>query len=155
MQSNRLFERVDDVLPHSGDMVLLTDILEWGESWLEAVVDHGEPSIFAENDGAIPVWVGIEYMAQAISALAGIRALNRGQSVKIGLLMGARKYQCFATEFARDSKLLIRIDEVYADDLNIGMFDCQIYSDNNLLAKAQIKAVQPEDPIAVIEGRLQ
>ena len=39
-------------------------------------------------------WVGLEYMAQAIGAYAGYTARLRGEPVRIGYLLGTRRYEC-------------------------------------------------------------
>ena len=47
-------------------------ILRWDQDGIEAELVVPEAGLFIE-DGAVPAWVGIEYMAQAIAAWAGGR----------------------------------------------------------------------------------
>jgi predicted hotdog family 3-hydroxylacyl-ACP dehydratase len=147
----RLFNSVDELLPHEGRIVLITGIIDWGEDWLEACVDHRQPSLFKQEDGTIPAWVGIEYMAQAIGAFIGIRARQVGEPVRMGFLMGTQKYETSAPCFAKDSVLTVRVAEIFSDNSNLGLFDCSIFSDD-LLATAQVKAMRPDDPASILEG---
>lgn len=132
-------------------MILLDRIESWGEDYLEATVLHRGISLFSDGEGNVPAWVGIEYMAQAISALAGIRALQKGQPVRIGFLLGTRKYEARVTHFKRGSQISIRVDQILLDESNLAVFDCKIQSDI-LLAKAQVKAIQPDNIEDIIKN---
>lgn len=144
MATSKLFNTVADLLPHRGEMILLDRIESWGTDYLEATALHHDDNLFSDLDGNVPAWVGIEYMAQTIGALAGIRALERGEPVQIGLLLGTRKYEARETHFRRDSKITIRVKQIYMDENNLAAFNCTIHSDR-LLAEAQVKAVQPDN----------
>lgn len=140
----KLFNTVSDLLPHRGEMVLLDRIESWGEDYLEATVLHHNASLFSDSNGNVPAWVGIEYMAQAIGALAGIHALQNGEPVRIGLLLGTRKYEARTPCFYHNIKITIKAKQIFMDKNNLAAFDCTIHSDT-LLAEAQIKAIQPNN----------
>jgi predicted hotdog family 3-hydroxylacyl-ACP dehydratase len=151
MAANKLlFNSVDELLPHEGEIILLTEVLAWGDDWLEARVDHRKPSLFKQENGTVPAWVGLEYMAQTIGALIGIHAKKAGEPIRIGFLMGTQKYETSVSEFAKDSVLTVRVDEIFTEN-NLALFDCSVRSDV-VLAAAQIKAVRPEDLDSVLEG---
>ncbi|MFS2044934.1 hypothetical protein ACEN9Z_12955 [Stenotrophomonas geniculata] len=61
---------IEEVVPHRQDMCLLQRITHWDQDTLEAELVVPEAGLFVEN-GEVPAWVGIEYMAQAIAAWAG------------------------------------------------------------------------------------
>ncbi len=145
-----LFSSVDELLPHEGRIVLITGIVEWGDNWLEAVVDHRQPSMFKGEDDSVPAWVGLEYMAQAIGALIGIRAKQAGEPIRIGFLMGTQKYETTVPYFAKDSVLTIRVVEIFSDNNNLALFDCNIIS-GDVVASAQIKAMRPDNPESILE----
>ena len=144
MANLKLFNSVSDLLPHRGEMILLDNIESWGEDYLEAAVLHHGSNLFSDPDGNVPAWVGIEYMAQAISALAGIHALQKGEPIRIGLLLGTRKYEARVPHFQRDSKITIKVEQVFIDENNLAAFDCTIHSDK-LLAGALVKVIQPDN----------
>ena len=132
-------------------MILLDRIESWDEGCLEAVVLNQCNSLFSNADGSVPAWVGIEYMAQAICALAGIRERQKGNPVQIGLLLGTRKYESRVANFQRDEKLVIKVEQIFVDENNLTAFDCTIHSDR-LLARAQVKAIQPNNIEDIIKS---
>ena len=67
---------IRQLVPHSGQMVLLDRALLVDADCLVAEVRIHEGSMLGGPDG-VGAWVGIEYMAQAISAHAGWHALQR------------------------------------------------------------------------------
>lgn len=140
------------VLPISGDIILLDTIRDWGDTWLEAQVTHEQPSLFSCADASVPIWVGLEYMAQAIGALAGIRNLRAGRGKRIGFLLGSHNYQSHSHRFEAGVPVIIRVDELFCDTDNLGVFNCKISADI-LLAEASIKMLQPENPDAILEAR--
>jgi len=140
----KLFNTVSDLLPHRGNMVLLDHIESWSDDTLQATVLHQNRNLFSDTNGNVPAWVGIEYMAQAIGAFAGIHALQNGEPVRIGLLLGTRKYQAKVPYFKRDIKITIKVEQIFMDENHLAAFDCTIHSDT-LLAEAQVKAIQPNN----------
>ena len=90
-------------LPHSGVMVLLDRLLEVGPEELRAEVTIRPDSVFCDGHD-VPGWVGVEYMAQAIAAYAGYTAQLRGETVKIGFLLGTRRYEASCPGFAVGSR---------------------------------------------------
>lgn len=150
MQTDPLLDDVARLLPHAEPMILIDKIVSYGDGCLEARVEHEKPSLFADSKGNVPVWVGIEYMAQAIGAFAGIQSLHNNKEVSIGFLLGTRKYEAFTSEFKSNCPVTIKIKEVYRDDNNLALFDCEISADD-VLATAQIKAIQPENVNDILE----
>ncbi len=149
MRKHNLLYSVEDLLPHTGRIILITDVVEWGDDWLIATVDHSQPSLFKREDGTIPAWVGIEYMAQTIGALIGIRDKQNNQPVRIGFLMGTNKYKSSTPYFAKDSILTVHVKEIYSNKVDLASFDCKIeYGDG--VASAQIKAIRPENPEEIL-----
>ncbi len=76
---------VDDLVPHSGTMSLLSRVTAYGDDWLEAEVDISSATLFAEEQG-VPAWVGLEYLAQAIAAFSGVQEKKQNQPPKLGFL---------------------------------------------------------------------
>ena len=126
-------------------MLLLSELKGWGEDYVEVTVDHRQPSIFANADGCIPAWLGIEYMAQAIAVFAGIRAKQNNQPIRLGFLLGSRKYNALCSHFEANSQLLVKVTRIYMDDDNLVLFDCTISDGENTLATADVKAIQPDN----------
>ncbi len=148
--SSEEFTSIEDLILHRPPMLLLESVAECNEKGLTAVVNPASSHLFANPDGTIPAWVGIEYMAQAISARAGIAARSRGEAISVGLLLGTRKYTTHVESFAPDQKLLVKVRELFRDETNLVLFDCQIYNEETLLATAEVKGIEPDDIKAVV-----
>jgi len=131
-------------------MLLLQSVVRWGEGELEALVDPRDSQLFIDTDGRIPSWVGIEYMAQAIGALAGIESRQAGVPVCLGFLLGTRRYHAEVTHFDPAQELRVNVRELLRDETNLVLFKCELYGGEQLLAHAEIKAIQPKDVEAVM-----
>jgi predicted hotdog family 3-hydroxylacyl-ACP dehydratase len=131
-------------------MLLLESVICWDDSGIEVLVDPKDSLLFSDAEGAIPAWVGIEYMAQAISAFAGIDARQRGEPLCLGFLLGTRKYTAHVATFFLAQKLRVKVREVLRDETNLVLFDCQIYAADILVASAEIKAIQPKNIDTII-----
>jgi predicted hotdog family 3-hydroxylacyl-ACP dehydratase len=133
---------VAELLPHRPPMILLDEILGYDEASLAAGVTVGDGCLFLEADG-VPVHVGLEYMAQACGAFAGVLARTRGASVRIGFVLGTRCYRAHVPRFRRGDRLTISVKLLYQDE-QIGAFDCRIDIAGNLAAEAQLTVYQPD-----------
>ncbi|GAC1320645.1 MAG: hotdog family protein [Collimonas sp.] len=138
-------------LPHSGVMVLLDRLLEVGPEDLRAEVSIRPDSMFCDGH-SVPGWVGVEYMAQAIAAYAGYTAQLRCETVKIGFLLGTRRYEASCPGFAVGSLLKIHVHRILQADNGIGSFECQIRAGSEQLASATITVFQPADAAVFLEG---
>ena len=83
------------LLPHSGHMVLIDRVTEHRADFVSVQAHIGSKHILLQN-GVLPATMGMEIMAQAIGAFAGIQALSAGEEVKLGFLLGTRKLNLFA-----------------------------------------------------------
>jgi predicted hotdog family 3-hydroxylacyl-ACP dehydratase len=151
MSQAPLFESIQDLLLHRPPMLLLKAVLRWDEGELEALVDPRDSHLFMDANGQIPSWVGIEYMAQAIGAFAGITSLQAGNPVCLGFLLGTRRYHAEVTHFDPAQELRVKVSELLRDESNLVLFKCELYADEQLLASAEIKAIQPKDVDTVME----
>lgn len=120
-----LMPDIRKLVPHSGQMVLLDRAISADADNLCAEVCIHEGSMLAEATG-VGSWAGIEYMAQAVAAHAGWLALQRGEEVKVGFLLGSRKYEASVPEFALGSVLRVYVHRVLQGDNGLGAFECRI-----------------------------
>jgi predicted hotdog family 3-hydroxylacyl-ACP dehydratase len=140
---------VAELLPHGGAMLLLDDLVAEGPGWVAAGVRIAEDSRFFERGAGVPGWLGLEYMAQSIALYSGLAARRAGQPVKIGLLLGTRRYEVATHHFLLGSYL--RIDaRVEWHDGRMGVFDCAIEEDGQSLARGRLNVFQPLDATALL-----
>lgn len=94
-------------------MCLLTELIDAHDGGAIAETRTRRDDLFAEADG-IPAWVGVEWLAQAVAAWAGFRAVASGEPPTPGLLLGAKRYRANAPVFAFDQRIrvIVTIDFV-------------------------------------------
>ncbi|SIS40200.1 hotdog family protein [Neptunomonas antarctica] len=134
---------VAELVPHSGKMSLLDNIIAYGEDWLQAQVFITADSMFAEPQG-VPAWIGLEYMAQTIGAFSGLQERLSDQPPKLGFLVGTRKYLCSAAYFPLGQTLTIKVQRELQADNGLGVFSCSLES-QDISATARLNVFQPED----------
>ncbi|XZA37938.1 putative thioester dehydrase [Neisseria musculi] len=143
------------LLPHSGRMVLLECITDYGRHHLTATTRVGGNHILLA-DNRLPCVAGMEIMAQGIGALIGCHARNSGRPVKMGFLLGTRRLHLFADSIPVDTQLLVKVQESVVDASGFGVFDCTLHwidapehekhtlPANGLLAQAALNVYGPD-----------
>jgi predicted hotdog family 3-hydroxylacyl-ACP dehydratase len=139
--------RVAELLPHRAPMILIDEILGHDETSLTAAVDVSPRSLFLE-EGGVPSHVGLEYMAQACGAFAGLMVRERGEPVRIGFVLGTRQYRAHVPFFRCGERLVVTVSVLYQDE-QMGAFDCRIEIAGRLAAEAQLSVYQP-DPAQLV-----
>lgn len=143
-------------LPHKAPLILLTRIVNYGEDWLETEITHNGSSPFTNREGLTPAWVAIEYMAQTVSAYAGIKRRAKSLHPKIGFLLGTRKFSCDVDYFEQHEAITVKAKAVLESDAGVSLFDCSVHkSDGTQIGFAQLKGVQPDNPIEVANALSQ
>jgi predicted hotdog family 3-hydroxylacyl-ACP dehydratase len=140
---------IEALLIHRAPMLLLDDVVGYGDDCLQASVIITPSSLFAGSHG-VPGHVAIEYMAQACGAFAGAIALDRGMPVKIGFLLGTRMCKVMVPWFRIGERLLVSASLVFHDE-QMAVFDCKIEVDGQLAAEAQLKVYQPDDDLSRLD----
>jgi predicted hotdog family 3-hydroxylacyl-ACP dehydratase len=125
MNKNMSMPDIRALVPHSGQMVLLDRVISADAENLCAEVAIHAGSMLAGERG-VGAWVGIEYMAQAIAAHAGWLALQRGDPVRVGFLLGSRKYEAGVPHFAPGDVLQVHVHRVLLAENGLGAFECRI-----------------------------
>jgi predicted hotdog family 3-hydroxylacyl-ACP dehydratase len=133
---------ITELLPHRPPMVLLDKILAYDERSLTATLTVRATTAFLEPDG-VPVHIGLEYMAQACGAFAGVWARERGEAIKVGFILGTRQYRAHVPGFRRGERLAISVSVLYQDE-QMGAFDCRIEVMGVLAAEAQVSVYKPD-----------
>jgi len=143
---------IEAVVPHRGRMRLVDHLLANDPDSVTVSAEIRADNLFADAHG-VPVWVGIEYMAQAIAAWAGCRALSRKEPVKIGFLLGTRRYDSHCQHFTFGAQLRIEATRELFGDNGLGMFSCRILEGESELARAHVSVFEPPDPEAFLDGQ--
>jgi predicted hotdog family 3-hydroxylacyl-ACP dehydratase len=152
--SDHGFGPIETILPHRGTMLLLDRVSACTDETLTAYASVRADAWYADADGAMPAWIGIELMAQAIAAHVGLLAMRAGGKARPGVLLGSRRYEAHIPAFARDAQLRIEAKELLRghDGQGHGAYECAIHHDSVCCAEAVIKVYQPADFQSFIEG---
>lgn len=146
------FLPIEQYLPHRGAMRLLDDLLDADDDHAVAAVRIRHDTPFLEN-GVLPTWVIVEYMAQTIAAWAGFQARQRAQPVKIGFLLGTRRFDAMRPALTPGAHLRIEARCEFKTDAGLGMFSCTAWEEDTLIAQAQLSVFEPEDGTAFVQSK--
>lgn len=145
---------IRSLVPHAGPMVLLDRVIAVDADSLCAEVTILPDSLFCRPEG-VGAWVGIEYMAQAIAAHAGHAARLRGEPVKVGFLLGSRRYECMRPSFRIGSVLRVSIRCLLFADNGLGSFECRIDDESGTAATAVVSVFLPANVDEFLNGSME
>ncbi len=152
-------QNIADFIPHRAPMILIDKIISHQTDELETEVTiTPQSAYFDDKHQAVPNYVGIEYMAQSIAALAGVEAKLRNDKIRVGFLLGSRKLVLHIKQYALNRSYRTRVKRLYQEESGLAVFDCQIYQlpEANsqqaplLVAEANVNVFQPQDTQAYI-----
>ena len=135
---------VAELLPHRHEM-LLADAVNYGADYGQIMLTIRPDSFFCDGVQGVPAWVGIEYMAQAMGVFSGVQMRQAGQALRIGLLIGTRRYDSEVATFALGTRLTATAKLVSRESEHMYVFACEIADDTRVLARGDIKAYRPDD----------
>jgi predicted hotdog family 3-hydroxylacyl-ACP dehydratase len=115
-----------ECLPHQEPMILIDRVVALGEDYLESEVVVRADTLFVRG-GAVPAWVGVEYMAQTCAVFAGFEARGLGEPVRVGFLLGSRDYRATVAAFEVGSVLRVRVARVHRERGGLCVAECRIH----------------------------
>lgn len=140
---------VSSLVSQRSTMLLLDTVVQLDDDKIVARLTVRADGLF-DAYGKVSAWVGLEYMAQAMSALNGHSLLQQGKAVRLGFLAGTRDFVAFVSSFNCGDVLHVRAVRDLQTDEGLGSFSCQVESwqDNTrtVLCQARVNAYAPEDP---------
>jgi len=143
---------IEAIIPHRGTMLLLDAVSSFSEETLSARATVRADAWYANAEGAMPAWIGIELMAQAIAAHVALLAMRGGGRARPGVLLGSRSYKALQASFSGGAQLLIHATELLRSEEGHGAYECTIHDGDVCCAEAVIKVFQPADFQSFIEG---
>lgn len=143
MADSTILPSVESLLPHEAPMILIDKLIHVDTSTVHCQVFISEHSPFYDQQQEhVGAWVGIEYMAQTVAAWSGFQAFSNNQPPPIGFLLGTRCYKVDCDSFNKGQILDIYAEQMMESE-GMSAFSCQIKSNNQLLAEAQLNAFSP------------
>jgi len=141
-----------DLVPHSGKMSLLDQVIDITDNGLKAVVQVTDKSMFVEPQGVSSI-IGIEYMAQAIAAYSGSQERLKNEKPKLGFLLGARNYSASVGYFPLGTRLIVEVQLEMKADNGLNVFYGTLRSDT-IEASARLNVFQPDNAEVFLKGML-
>ncbi|MCC6641524.1 MAG: 3-hydroxylacyl-ACP dehydratase [Deltaproteobacteria bacterium] len=143
MNESRPLPPLFEILPHRGRAALLDHVERHDETETVCVVEIGGSAWLHRADEGVPVWVGIEYMAQCIAAREGCIAHAEGRALAPGFLVRARRVRLDATIFQPGEVLRVRARRLRGrPGLRAMTYACEIHrgrdDDAAAIAEAEI-----------------
>jgi predicted hotdog family 3-hydroxylacyl-ACP dehydratase len=136
---------IEEVLQHRGNMRLIDHLVAFNSEAIVAEYSPRSDAWYADDQGNMPAWIGIELMAQAVAAHVGMLKRAAEMPQKNGALVGTRRYSSAVSSFAAGLALQIQVAVVYQDASGLGAYDCSINCDGSALATATLKVFEPDD----------
>lgn len=127
-------------------MVLIDEIKTSDDVSIQTEVTIRPDSLFQNEEGNVPAWIGIEYMAQSIAAYAGAKHVRHHEIIKPGFLVGTRTYDAFTDYFMQGKTYLINANLLFVDE-GLGSFECHINEKESgqKCCSAKINVYEPEN----------
>lgn len=143
---------IEAIIPHRGTMLLIDSVDTFTEETLSARATVRPDAWYADADGAMPAWIGIELMAQAIAAHVALLAMRGGGHARPGVLLGSRRYEALQASFRSGAQLSVRVTELLRSEEGHGAYECTIHDGEQCCAEAVVKVFQPPHFQSFIEG---
>jgi predicted hotdog family 3-hydroxylacyl-ACP dehydratase len=141
-----------ELLPHAPPMVLLDTILDWSETMVSAELTVRPETPFFELGLGVPAHIGIEWMAQTCGLFAGLEAKAAGRPVRLGFLLGTRRFQAERGWFVDGDRPRISAKLFFREE-GMAVFDCAIDVAGVSAAKAQLTLYQPADEASFLSDQ--
>ncbi len=120
---------VDRLLPHGPEARCVDSILEFapGERLLAGLTIRPDLALYEEPRGGIPVWGGIEIMAQTSGLYVGLEDLSRGSGPpKLGYLLSVKHFQAACDVLPANAYLVVEAVCGVRELGGLARFDCRI-----------------------------
>ena len=137
------FPAIEKLIKHRRGMLLIDEVLSYNDDTITTQLTIKKDTTFLQ-DGQVPAWVGVEYVAQSVAALSGMRAHHLCEEAKIGLLLSCRRYKSNRSAFNLGEVLIIHVDEEFNDG-NMGAYTCSISINDETIASLTLSAYIPDN----------
>ena len=131
-------------LPHRAPMLLLDSVVEADDRGGTALARVDPGAWYAQPDGAMPAWFGVELMAQTIAAFSGQRHWLLDRPLEQGYLLGTQRYEAAVPAFPAGTVLEIEAELHYWDEASLSAFRCRIRHQGVQVASATLKVLEED-----------
>lgn len=150
--SEKLNPSPEELLPHASPMVLIDELVELDQQLVKSRVVIQSDSMFIE-EGGVPAYVGIEYMAQTVGLMSGMASVANEEAVGIGFLIGAPAFETHIDYFELGMELEVVMEHYWGDD-QLMQFEGKIYEVGKSvpLVEGRLSLLKPNDENEFMKG---
>jgi len=141
---------IEQILPHQADMILLDQLVSAGGGKAQGRVHMDRLANFADGEGNVPSYLGIECMVQTVAAMIGWYRVQQGLKPLVGLILGTRSCRFAAAHLPSQGWLDIDIETVIMED-PLGVFASRLSAQGATLVEGELKAIQPQTELQLFE----
>lgn len=138
------FPPFHELVPHEGPMVLLDRMVAWEPGAATCTLEIRAGAAF-ERDGAIDTVVSVEWMAQAVAACLGYEAFKGGEGVRVGMIVGCRRFDLHVPVVRVGDKLWIKVERIRGNE-QVSHFDAEVCRGEERISDAVLTLFHAEEP---------
>lgn len=128
-----------DRIPHRGPMRFIDEVLAVGPNWIRTRTTLDDDFLMARS-GVVSPLVAIELFAQSAAAFMAHRTASSDQPFVQGALLGSRKLDVHADQFAVGDTLVAECRETFGAGA-LAQFDCRLTRGDATVAEGVINVV--------------
>ena len=136
-----------DISVHKGRMLLIDQIdsCDRENFTMESSLQITDESEFL-YEGAMPVWVSFEYMAQSIALLSSVVRRENNEEPEIGFLINVRDFEAVRPEYKIGDRVTIRISQEFKEE-NIAVFHGESFVNGECYSKGSVTVIEKTDEL--------
>ena len=135
---------VAEILPHRGPAVLIHEVIEDHRDGIRVLARVGRDHPYLVPGLGVPAWVGIELMAQAAAAHAGLKARRSQKPPNAGMLLGTRRFEALEPWFPENTELEVVAEQEFGatGEGGVSACICSIRSGGRTFATATLVVLE-------------
>jgi predicted hotdog family 3-hydroxylacyl-ACP dehydratase len=139
-------EELQTLIPHKGKMLLLDRVIDYDiEHSISAEYNITEDCLFYDPVlNGVPAWAGFEFMAQAISALTGIRKRAKGEKPKMGFILSVPIMRMEVPLFKNGSSVKVHVKEFDCMDMTY-TYEGEVFLENKKVMEGKLMVMELSD----------
>jgi len=124
------FPEITALLPHRGDMLLLSRVLAHSPQETQCAFAPGSGAPFRDAEGALPAYLALEAMAQTAAVHAGLARRAGRRAPDAGLLLGSRRLRVAAPRLLPERAMRVRARH-RRGEAGLVVFDCALHDETS------------------------
>lgn len=138
---------LEDYLPHGTAIVFIDEVLKFEEGRIKTKSVIKEDNKFLA-EGKFAMHKTVEMMAQLLGIYDSKMRELKGMKFGLGFLLGSRKFEIFRPFLQVGDEVVIEAACSIQDASGFGVYDCELYVNGELGARATLNVLSPDEEYA-------